>query len=129
MTPMDFLAARLDFPGGRSAHVHVDRCSGERLKRVTVVTRSGDVLLWRDGDLQRLDAERREFSTVYERTEEPLVREVRAFLNPEADGEDVPSDGGFATRVVGILTALASAARAALPSAVPPGMTTLADDP
>ena len=99
---MDFIAARLDFSGNRSCHIQVDRCAGASHKQLTVVTRSGKVLLWKGDTLFRLDNS--SFEPIFKTDEDSLSLEVTTFLRSIEDPSIVLSDADFGLRVVQVLS-------------------------
>lgn len=101
-TEMDFIAARLDFSGNRSCHIQVDRCAGASHKQLTVVTRSGKVLLWKGDTLFRLDNS--SFEPIFKTDEDSLSLEVTTFLRSIEDPSIVLSDADFGLRVVQVLS-------------------------
>ncbi len=87
VTGCDLATVRLQFPGDRECLIHVDRCHPAAAKHLTVVTEGGQVLYWDGPALSRFGA-----GQVVERIEwadeEPLARELDAFLRRLATGTD-----------------------------------------
>ena len=105
-TRLDFLAARLSFPGDRFAHMTIDRCAPSTGRSVTAVTRSGRVYCW-DGDALYRLTEDAVFDPIdLEDVQDALSHEVETFLQSVADGRPTMSDGEFGLDVVAVLAQL-----------------------
>ncbi len=98
-TELDHLRLRLGFAEpDRECSIEIDRLSSDRSKTATIATRSGAIYTWRDGTLS-LDRGTGTSTRIEVAPEEPLIREMRAFLDggrPDSDGR---SDGRFGARV------------------------------
>jgi predicted dehydrogenase len=98
-TELDRLRLRIGFGDpDQSCLIEIDRVSASRTKSAEVGTRSGAAYTWRDGELlvERPGGRNR----LTDAAEEPLAREMRAFLASVATGNTPPSDGQFGARVV-----------------------------
>ena len=108
-TPLDRLVVDLDFgAGGPTGSIELDRLHDGKIKTALVRLRSGEELRWQNGDLSRVAAGH-VAERLAERSEEPLVREARAFLEAVATGRPSRSDGRFGTAVVGVIEPIAAA--------------------
>lgn len=90
VTACDVASIRLRFDGGRECAISVNRCAAVRSKTVTMLTDGGRVLSWDHDTLFTLDTHRH-YQVGYTSAEEPLVREVDAFLH------DIETRTGFTT--------------------------------
>jgi predicted dehydrogenase len=102
-TELDRLSLRLGYDDpDLSSIIEIDRISPSRAHTADVSTRSGAAYAWRDGDLLVGGPGSREERLVAA-AEEPLVREVEAFLDGVRTGEAARSDGRFGARVVEVV--------------------------
>jgi predicted dehydrogenase len=112
-TSVDRLRLGLDFGGGGPAgSIEIDRMHGHKTKTARVRLRSGAEYLWRDGDLYRITLDNHE-DRMLERSEEALVREVKAFLDGVVTGRATRSDGRFGASVVEVIEPVAASLEAA----------------
>ncbi len=109
-TSMDFVSAKLGFPDGDSCLVEADRCSPSRRRSTTVSTHSGKLFVWEEDDLLLLK-DGSNLEMVSRSSEEPLVREVQAFIGCVEEGAPNPSDGDFGLAVVEVVARLDRLAR------------------
>ena len=99
-TELDRLELRLGFEDpGQSCFIAIDRISSTRSKTARIVTRSGVVYAWRDGEVF-LEGSEGAQSRIAIPNEETLLGELRAFLVSVATGQPALSDGRFGARVV-----------------------------
>jgi predicted dehydrogenase len=102
-TELDRLRLRLRFDDpDPSAVIEINRISATRAHTAEISTRSGAAYAWRDGDLlaERPDGGEERLVAA---GQEPLVREVEAFLKSVRTGEAARSDGRFGARVVEVV--------------------------
>jgi predicted dehydrogenase len=85
-----------------SAVIEIDRIGANRTHMAEIVTRSGATYVWRDGDLL-VERPGRGEERLVTAGEEPLVREINAFLRSVRTGEEARSDGRFGARVVEVV--------------------------
>ena len=111
VTACDLASIRLTFSGGRSALLMVNRCSPLRAKQVTLTTEQGRVLAWDAARLLRLSPDH-SWEEVPADREEPLVREVNAFLGCLEDAATPGPGADSAVAVVELVEQLASQAGA-----------------
>ncbi len=98
-TDLDRVRLRLGFAEpDRECSIEIDRLSSDRTKTATITTRSGAVYTWRDGALS-LDRGTGTSTRIEVAPEEPLIREMRAFLDGGRPDSDCRSDGRFGARV------------------------------
>lgn len=105
LTAADFVRARLGFSAARTCNVEVNRCLPFRHKSAMLVTNSGRYLVWEAQALYELKGAGR-FETLFESSEEPLTREVQAFLSQITDGTEATSSDEFELGVVRVLEQL-----------------------
>jgi UDP-2-acetamido-3-amino-2,3-dideoxy-glucuronate N-acetyltransferase len=106
-TELDRLRLGLNFtPPERACIIEIDRQSSTRKKTARVRTRAGVAYRWQDGDLsvQRVDGELVPLAIT---VEEPLVREMRAFIVSAQTGEPGRSDGRFGAQIVELIERVA----------------------
>jgi predicted dehydrogenase len=102
-TELDRLRVRLGYSEpDPSAVIEIDRISADRTHRAEIATRSGASYVWRDGDLLGERPGRGQDQLVTA-ADEPLVREIDAFLRSVRTGEAARSDGRFGARVVEVV--------------------------
>lgn len=102
-TELDRLRVHLGFEDPDvSSVIDIDRVSETRTKSARITTRSGARYTWRDGDLR---VERRDGSAdlLAAAGDEPIAREMQAFLASVESGERPRSDGPFGARVVEVV--------------------------
>lgn len=119
-TAVDRLVVDLAFDGGSTGTIEIDRLHRPKVKTARVRLRSGDELLWQDGNLSRTAGDGQVESLV-EHVEESLVREAQAFLDAIASGDPGRSDGEFGLAVVRAIEPVAlalEATRSAVPEPV-----------
>jgi predicted dehydrogenase len=113
-TALDRLRLGLAFRNaGRTGCIEIDRMHHETTKTVRAVTRSGADYLWREGNLFRL-RKGSEPDLLSARSEETLVREVRAFFESIRTGQAPRTDGPFGASVVDVIAPVAAALEAAV---------------
>ena len=79
-TATDYLSLRLDFGNGvEGCSIYVDRCAAQQRKTVRVKTVSGNVFVWDQDELYRLD-QHAGFLPIFQGNAEPLQREAVAFI-------------------------------------------------
>ena len=105
VTACDVASIRLRFDGGRECAIQVNRCAAVRSKTVTMITDAGRVLCWDHDTLYALDAHQR-YEVEYASTEEPLAREVEAFLRGIEAKVFAPDDTVSGRRVVDVVEQL-----------------------
>jgi predicted dehydrogenase len=102
-TELDRLRVRLGYKEpDPSAVIEIDRIGANRTHMAEIVTRSGATYVWRDGDLL-VERPGRGEELLVTAGEEPLVREIGAFLRSVRTGEEARSDGRFGARVVEVV--------------------------
>lgn len=104
----DVLTVELGFEGGARSVVHTNRLSPTKRKVVTLLDEAGNVLAWNSDQLFVLDSDAEQFELQFEATEEPLKREVHAFLRAMRGGDKARSDGVFSARVNDIVATIRS---------------------
>lgn len=96
------LRVMLTFPGDRRGSIEIDRTRESRVKTVTAKTTSGSQYRWSEGLLRKADGHAT-WRTVHQPSEEPLVREVQAFVTSIVTGMRPISDGHFSRLVTSVV--------------------------
>jgi predicted dehydrogenase len=107
VTACDQVMLRLAFDTGECL-VDIDRCARQALKSVTVLLEGGEVLLWQDQTLARLDGTGRA-TPLFEADEPALDREVAAFVEACQRRTTPLSDGRHGAAVVEVVAGLVQA--------------------
>jgi UDP-2-acetamido-3-amino-2,3-dideoxy-glucuronate N-acetyltransferase len=108
-TDLDRLRLRLGFgQRGPDCEIDIDRVHDGRTKSVDIATRSGARYRWLDGSLVESSNGDRPLILASD-VEEPLVREMRAFLDSVATARPARTDGRFGADVVEAIEAVRDA--------------------
>ena len=114
VTACDVVAARLAFGADRECWIEANRCAPTKTRRVTLTTASGRVLGW-DGDaLFRLEPGRPP-EPLSVTGEEPLARELDAFLEGARSGRLLGQDPRHGAAVVEVIHELSGTQHGPVP--------------
>ncbi|MBL8158360.1 Gfo/Idh/MocA family oxidoreductase [bacterium] len=94
-TACDRIEATLSYPDCKFVS-RIDRLSEERSHTITASLANGDTLVWNGAELTRND------EPVFHSEEEPLTREIRAFLHAVHGGPTPVTAGDFGARILEI---------------------------
>lgn len=102
-TELDRLRLRLGYgEPDLSSVIDINRISASRTHTAEISTRSGAAYVWRDGDLL-VEHPGGDEERLIAAGEEPLIREVEAFLESVRTGAAARTDGRFGARVVEVV--------------------------
>lgn len=100
---VDILTAKLCYLDSRESIINTNRLSPEKHKYLILFDEKENVLVWEEERLFRFDPDENRFDEIFQASEEPLMREVEAFLQSVSSGSPSQSGGRFSIEVNSIV--------------------------
>ena len=80
LSKSDLVSLDLKFGGGTNCKIKIDRTNPNKNKEVKIITKKGKIYYWINDKIFLLNNLKKDFKLIFESKEEPLEKEIRAFL-------------------------------------------------